>query len=181
MAKRHGFFDLLEQLDGPISAVRQAGAYILVKSKSLKFLDVLKFTSGRCSLRSYLKDFEDVCNLEGGKDWFPYSKISDKMTMTSQPLPSYEDFEDFLCGCNSLNEENEKFQTLIDKGLTIGQALKQMNLKEPPPTGQERYTQLCQHWRDKKLKNLYELLVYYTKQDIEPLLKYKKPFINFFC
>lgn len=143
----------------------------MLQSKRLRFVDLLKYLGSKTSLHDYLHDFTALCDIEGGKYVFPYSKMADMQTMKSEPLPVYDDFDDFLAGGNSLDVPYSKFQNELNKGYTEEECLKRLNMTEVPLPGPELYEQFKAEWDKAGLKTLFDLLEVYVRKDVQPLLR----------
>jgi hypothetical protein len=166
-----GFFRVLYEKSGKITAVKKGTSYLVVNSGKLKFLDWLNFNPN-CSLRSFLKSvFKDDYKMQ--KSYFPYEAM-DSFDALSKPLPEYDDFRDRLSGTNALNADYEKFQSLIEDGYSEQEAVKSLGLNEIPKTGMELYQQLMVEWKLAGYETLGDICRGYIVLDTKPLLHGKK-------
>ena len=122
-----------------IDVIKQGGSYTrLGVGKKLLFLDVYKYQSPNTSLNDFMKTYKAPVS----KGVFPYEYLT-RETLYSAELPKIKDFYSSLKGKNLLGENiEEQRQNYIEKVLRV--------------------------WRDQKIQNLSEFLVYYNKMDVEP-------------
>lgn len=168
--RSHGMFAFLHRVDGPLSCLKKFTRYTVLSSKRLRFLDVLNFTAGKTSLSNFLKSFG--IGAEEGKDYFPYSALRSRADLDQPTLPSYEDFQDNMSGGNLLSKDWDRYRFLRDThDLTEPEACRYMGLDEAPPTGPEMHAGLIRRWEADGVHNMRDLLVKYSRSDVEPLLK----------
>ena len=122
-----------------IDVIKQGGSYTrLGVGKKLLFLDVYKYQSPNTSLDDFMKTYKAPVS----KGVFPYEYLT-RETLYSTELPKIKDFYSSLKGKNLLGENiEEQRQNYIEKVLRV--------------------------WRDQKIQNLSEFLIYYNKMDVEP-------------
>jgi len=146
-----------------------ANTYPTISSGNLIFLDQIKYLGAPTSLRNYLRTY----NLEA-KSYFPYQLLTslDDLKIPISEI-SYEKFMDILCGNkNLLDRDWREYQFLIEKyGLSEEKALKKLNLDKKPDPGLIVYQKLIEEWRGERLTNLGEILKFYLRFDLVPLLK----------
>lgn len=73
----------------------------------------------------------------------------------------YKTFYSDLKKINTLEEEYLKYQRLLDDGKSNEQALKVLKLKAPPPTGRDNYEFLQAKFKELKMRNMRDFLLYY--------------------
>ena len=67
--------------------------------------------------------------------------------MAKYGLPPYDVFYCELRCCNPLEAEYNDFVNILKKVMTTEQAVVNMKLSKPPPTGVENYQYLLQIWK----------------------------------
>ncbi len=86
-------------------------------------------------------------------------------------FPSYQSFFSKLKGQNSLEASRIEFERLLDSGHTRDSAMKKMDVKTEPLTGEQEYRLLHQIWIRENMSCLKDLLSYYNKEDVRPMVK----------
>ncbi len=170
------FFQLLKQSDAPLYIMKKDLNYTPITTKSLRFLDILRYQGSKTTLRSFLKSFSNiVADSEDPDDctklYFPYHLLTKNVSeMENKGIPEYKDFEDDLKGGHLLEQEGVQYRQLISRGNSREEALKLLNLKSPPPSGPEIYQNLVDFWKRKGYTNLLQILKAYSIADVKPLL-----------
>jgi len=173
----YGFFSILMQLDDLKKIIKKNG-FSMVRSKHLRFLDVIRYLSPGYNLRRFITSFAP--NVELGKSFFPYEYVSNLEKLRTNRLPSYRHFYSSLKKINVLEEEEIKFKNLVKSGYTVGEALKSLDIKERPKTGQENYIFLQKMWCQKKMQTLKDFLKFYLSQDLLPFMEAVKNMLDFY-
>ncbi len=166
--QQSSFFPLLFELAGPLSCIKRGNKYLMLSAGPLKFLDFMLFQGHPMSLRSYLVSVFGN-DAEFNKKEFPYRVLRD-VDSIKEGLPAYEWFENDLCGSNQLHLEYEQFQSYLQDGLSEAEALKQMGLKDAPPTGEQRYASLVAEWQNEGFTTVGDILEAYIIADCKPLM-----------
>ena len=122
-----------------INVIKQGDSYTkLAVGHKLLFLDIYKYQSPNTTLDQFMRTYDAPVS----KGVFPYEYLT-RETLYSAELPKIKDFYSSLKGKNLLGENiEEQRQNYIEKVLRV--------------------------WRDQKIQNLSEFLIYYNKMDVEP-------------
>lgn len=148
---------------------REANAYLSVNTSHFTFLDCLLYLSPGTSLDDFLLAYASGDPQER-KFWFPYESMKSLEDLQRTDMPRYEDYFSHLKGHNTLETERRRYQGLLDSGLSKKDALLKMGLKDEPPTGHQNYQTMVKVWEDHDMKNLEQLLTWYNKQDVQPMV-----------
>ena len=147
-----GLFHYLRELDGPDLTVmrdKQAFRYMMIKSNSLRFVDLAKYIGAPTSLSNCLSNFGvkeqtlkqlheklnptiDEIRNSGSKLLYPFSIATDYEALQSKDPFKYEDFNSVLSGDNHLSPKHAKFCELLEEGLSEEGACKVLKIKQPP-------------------------------------------------
>ena len=147
--------------------VKRNNNYICVSNGQLKFLDITNYLAPGCSYDKFLKAYD--CSVR--KSFFPYEYFDHTDKLEDTHLPSYNSFYSSLKGCNTLEMEYSSYNSLIRQGYLKDEALKKLQLKDVPKTGQENYAELLQVWIKKDMHTFRDFLVYYNNLDTEPFVE----------
>jgi len=155
-----------------INILKRQNGYLLIQSRRLRFLDMIKFT-GKISLRALLSTYTDT-----SKSHFPYDSAKTIQDL-KKPLPAYEDFRDSFCqNENALDRDYSRYNQLLGEGMSEQKALKLLNLKKPPTSGRQIYEELLSEWKENDLRTLGDVMEYYCRGDVVNLLKYAETFFE---
>ena len=142
----------------------------LVKFGDIQLLDVMTFVGGATSLDSFLK-----ANKTSETKWFfPYDSFDYPDKIQNAELPSYDAFYSKLRSCKTEYTLETEYTHYVDRfksGLTTGQAVINLKLSKPPPTGIENFQYLQQTWKKEQLSSFQDFLQWYDRKDIVPILE----------
>lgn len=145
--------------------MKKCNQYMCISNGKFKFLDISNFVASGFSYDKFIKSYE----IELHKSYFPYEFCSDYNKLEHTELPLYESFFSSLINCNVLEEEFSRYRQLVEvEKVPMSLALKTMNLKEKPRTGQENYQHLLKIWQDQGMRNMVDYLRYYNNLDVLP-------------
>ena len=91
--------------------------------------------------------------------------------MQNQQLPSCDVFHSELRSCNPLETEYTDCVDLLKNGFTTEQAVINLKLSKPPPTGIENNQYLQQTWEQKQMNSFKDFLRWYNNKDLVPKLQ----------
>lgn len=148
-----------------------------ISNGKFKFLDISNFVAPGFSYDKFIKSYE----IELHKSYFPYEFCSNYNKLEYTELPPYEAFFSSLKNCNVLEEEFFRYRQLVeDEKVPVSMALKTMNLKEKPRTGQENYQHLLKIWQDQGMRNMIDYLKYYNNLDVLPFCQAVSKMLRFY-
>lgn len=80
-----------------------------------------------------------------------------------------------------LEEEHARFHRLVDQEhYSVAVALKKINLKTPPLTGQTNYQRLREIWEERGMHIMKDFLAYYNNLDVLPFCQAVSKMLHFF-
>lgn len=157
--------------------VKKCNQYMCISNGKFKFLDISNFVAPGFSYDKFIKSYE----IELHKSYFPYEFCSNYNKLEYTELPPYEAFFSSLKNCNVLEEEFFRYRQLVeDEKVPVSMALKTMNLKEKPRTGQENYQHLLKIWQDQGMRNMIDYLKYYNNLDVLPFCQAVSKMLRFY-
>lgn len=119
--------------------VKKCNQYMCISNGELKFLDISNFVAPGFSYDMFIKSYE----IELHKSFFPYEFLTSYDKLEHTQLPPYDSFFSSLKKVNVLEKEHARFLRLVDQEHhSVAVALKKINLKTPPLTGQANYQRL---------------------------------------
>lgn len=137
--------------------VKKCNQYMCISNGQFKFLDITNFVAPGFSYDKFIKSYE----IDLHKSFFPYEFLTSFEKLEHAQLPPYEAFYSSLKNCNVLNEEHARYLRLVnEEKYPVSSALKKMNIKRPPLTGQENYEQLCRIWEERGMRTMRDYLVF---------------------
>ncbi len=143
---------------------KKNSAYSCITTDKFRFLDVCNFLPVGYNYDCFLKAHE----VEIRKFYFPYEFFDCAEKLNNTELPKYEDFYSSLKQCNVLEEEFLEFSKLMKKHKNnTAKVLKIMKLSEPPKTGAEKYIEVQNIWKVKKMSTFRDYLHFYNSADVE--------------
>ena len=95
----------------PSFTVQKAGKYPCIKTKSLRFMNILQFLAPGDNLKNFFHAF----GVSESKGFFAYEKFSSADMLDNTYLPPYADFWSSIKQCNVLEEEYNTYQKLLDQ------------------------------------------------------------------
>ncbi len=149
---------------------KKDSGYMCIQNSFFKFLDLLSYLSPGTSLSSFIKAYRgDDESLS--KSFFPYEIMKSYGDLETPGFPSYQSFFSKLKGQNCLEASRNEFEKMLVSGHTRETALKKMDLTNEPLTGREEYHLLHEIWIRENMTCLKDLLVFYNKEDVRPMVK----------
>ena len=152
---------LLPQLNIPEDedafVCKKDGGYMTINTSQFSFLDCLLYLSPGTSLDGFLKAYASGDPTER-KFWFPYEKMKSFEDLGKREMPVYSDYFSKLKGHNTLEAERLQFESMLQSGTSKEEALRKMDLKEEPATGQENYQTMVRVWEENNMETLEDLL-----------------------
>ena len=112
LIKKYLFKELCKHREQPNFTVKKAVKYPCIKTKHLKFMDILEFLAPGYNLKSFFNAF-GVSEQKGffSYDYFTHADQPDETT-----LPPHETFYSTIKNCSVLEKEYASFQKLLDQG-----------------------------------------------------------------
>ena len=136
----------------------------------------MNFLGGATRFDSFLKAYKTPET----KVFFPYEWFDHPAKMQNPELPPYDVFYSKLRSCNPLETEYTDYVNLLKSGLTTEQAVINLKLSKPPPTGIENYLYLQQIWKQEQMSSLKDFLRWYNNKDVVPTLEAMQKMIAFY-
>lgn len=170
MLRRSGLFNILKQLDPPVSVLKRSNTeYISISSKRLKFLDILQISGFKISYAEYLSKYYGDSSAQ--KLTYPY-KLLKNFASLSGPLPSYHDFDDdSLSGCNLLDKHYQLYLKVKAATGCSHAALRQLGLTQIPETGHQLFEKVREEWENSGHETFGDIIKQYVKNDTTPMLR----------
>ena len=112
LIKKYLFKELCEHGEQPNFTVKKSGKYPCIKTKHLKFMDILQFLAPGYNLKSFFKAF-GVTEQKGF--FFPYDYFTSAEQLDETTRPPYDTFYSTIKNCNVLEEGHATFQKLSSK------------------------------------------------------------------
>ena len=104
----------------------------------MQFLDIMNFLSGVTSVDSVWKAHKT----SETKGFFPYEWFDSPEKPTLPAFPPYNEFFSRLRNCNALDKAYSDYQSFVNSGCSIEEALKKLRVSSIPP-------------QDKKIMHIY--------------------------
>ena len=158
---------LINERDIELIVIKKANQFILFKFGDIQLLDIMNFLGGATSLDSFLKAYK----ASETKGFFPYEWFDHPDKMQNTELPPYDSFYSKLHSCNPLEAEYTDYVILLKSGLTAEQAVVELRLSKPPPTGIENYQYLQQIWKQEQMSSFKDFLRWHNNKDVVPTLE----------
>ena len=122
------------------TVIKKSNQFNSFKFGDLQLLDIMNFLGGGTSLDSFLKAYK-ISEIKG---FFPYEWFDHPDKIQSTELPPYDAFYSTLRSCKPLEAEYTDYVNLLKSRLTTEQAVVNLKLSRPPPSGIEKYHYLQQ-------------------------------------
>ena len=162
LIKKYLFKELCEHGEQPNFTVNKAGKYPCIKTKHLKFMDILQFLATGYNLKSFFKAF----GVSEQKGFFPYDYFAnaDKMKPHYHPMKL---FIRLLKAAMSWKKGTMRFKNLLIKENPNKKlALQALRLPAKPNTGPENYQWLQQLWNENQWSTFAGFLKWYNDLDV---------------
>ena len=162
---------LIHLQNNKIEVLKKCNRYLLIKTPTLKFVDILNFVPPNTSLDKFCKNMTPP-NSESdlSKGHLPYDKIDSIDAVLSHDMPLYHHFFNILKGKNSFEENID-----IPKEITDSKKKKEYILK----TAQSRYKNFQKFWKENNF-NMQSYIAYYCNRDTHILLEATKIYASTF-
>ena len=131
---------LVNERDIEPPVIKRADQLISFKFGDIQLLDIMNFLGGATILDSFLKAYKTSKT----KRFFPYEWFDHPDKLETTELPADDAFYKKFRSCNPLEAEYTDHVTSLKSGLTTEQAVVELKLPKPPPTGVENYQYLQQ-------------------------------------
>ena len=115
----------------------------------------MNFLGGATILDSFLKAYKT----SETKSFFPYKWSDHRDRLQNPEFPPFDAFYSKLRRRNPLQTENTDYVNLLKSGLTAEQAVIELKLSKPPPSGIEIYHYLQQIWRQEQMGSFNDFCV----------------------
>ena len=147
---------LVNERDIEPTVIRKANKFVSFKFGDNQLLKIMSSLGGATCLDSFLKAYKT----SETKGFFPYEWFDHPDKMQNTEHPPYDAFYSKLRSCKPLEVEYTDYVNLLKSGLTTEQALIELKLSKPPPTGIENYHYLQQIWKQKNvlIQRLFALI-----------------------
>jgi hypothetical protein len=131
--------------------VKKDNSYLTISNDHFKFLDITHFLSPGTSYAKFLKAYD----IPARKGFFPYEYLTDEKILEETELPPLGP-----CWWSSLKQKN-----LLDDGVN---------------SVEHNYEWLKNIWREEKMKNMKDLLIWYNCLDVGPFVKGVEKLMSFY-
>ena len=156
--------------------IKKTNQFISLKFGNVQLLDILNFIGGATTLDSFLKAYE----ASEKKGFFPYEWFDCPSKLDHKGLPSYNAFFNKLRNHNPLEADFNRFEKLLFSGYSKQDALKEMKIFTPPPTGTENYSYLKKIWSSENMSTFKDYLEWYNNKDVVPTLEALQKMMKFY-
>ena len=123
--------------------IKQANKYTCLSNSNLKLIDITRYLAAGTSYSNFLKSYQ----INESKSFLPYSHISSIDVLEETELPS------------------------LESGAWYSEIKGKSVLEEDGVSAEENFAKLQQIWRENKMSTLRDLLIFYSKLDVQPLVK----------
>ena len=149
------------------SVFKKANQFVSLKFGDVQVLDIMNFLGGATSLDSFLKAYKTAET----KGFFLYEWFDCPQKMNNSELPTYDAFFSKLRNVNPLEKDYSDYQNLLSSGLKTDEALSEIKLSKPPPSGEENYQCLLGIWNHENMRTFKDFLRWYNNKDVVPTLE----------
>ena len=156
--------------------IKKANQFVCFKIGDVQLLDIMNFLGGATSLDSFLKAYKT----SETKVFFPYEWFDSPQKVNNSELPPYDAFFSILRNMNPLQNDYLDYQTLVSNGLKTEEALSEMKLSKPPPSGEEKYQYLLDIWNHENMCTFKDFLRWYNNKEVVPTLKEMQKMLLFY-
>ena len=146
--------------------IKEANQFVSFEFGDVQLLDIMNFLGGATSLDSFLKAYKTAET----KDFFPYEWFDCPQKMNNSELPPYDAFFSKLRNVKPLEKDYSDDQNLLSSGLKTEEALSELKLSKPPPSGEENYQYLFDIWNHENMCTFTDFLRWYDNKDVVPTL-----------
>ena len=167
---------LVNERDIEPTVIKKANQSISFKFGDIQLLDIMNFLGGEISLDSFLKAHKT----SETKGFFFYEWFDHPEKMQNTELPPYDTFYSKLRNCNPPEAEYTDYVNLLKSGLTTEQAVVELKLSKPDPTGIEYYQYLQQIWKQEQMSSFKDFSPWYNNKDVVPTLEAMQKTIAFY-
>ena len=167
---------LVNERDIEPTVIKKANQFISFKFGDVKLLDIKKILGGATSLISFLKAYK-TSETKGflPYEWFDHPDIKQKTEL----LPN-DAFYSKHRSCNTLEAEYRDYVNLLKSGLATEQAVVNLKLSKPLPTGIENYQYLQQIWEQEQMSSFKDFLRWYNNKDVVATFEAMQKMIAFY-
>ena len=129
---------LIHERDVQPTVIKKPNHFVSLKIGDAQFLDILNFLGGATSNDSFLKAYKT----SETKGFFSYEWFDSPEKLDATFLPPYDCFFSKLRNYDPLEKEFTDFTKLLNSGFSQQESLKNLRLKNVPPSGIENYNYL---------------------------------------
>ena len=142
------------------AVIKKANQFVFFKFGDVQLLDIMNFLGGATSLDSFLKAYETSKT----KGLFPYERFDCPQKINNSEFPPYNAFFSKLRNVKPLEKDFSDYKKLLNCGLKTEEALSEMKLSKPPPSGEENYQNLLDIWDHQNMCTYKDFLRWYIQQ-----------------
>ena len=146
---------LVNERNIELTVLKKSEQFFSFKFDEIQLLDIMNFLGGATSPDSILKAYKS----SETKGFFPYEWFDHPDKMQNPELTPYDVFYSKLRSCNPLETEYTDYVNQLKSGLTTEQAVINLKLSKPPPTGNENYHYLQQIWKQEQMSSFKDFCV----------------------
>ena len=158
------------------TVIKKANQFISFKFDDVQLLDTMNFLGGATSLDPFSQAYKTSETI----GFFPYDWFDHRDKMQNAELPPYDAFYSKLRSCKPLEAKYTDYVNLLKCGVTTEQAVFNLKLSKPPPTGIENYQNPQQIWKQEKMISFKDFLRWYNNKDVVPTLEALRKLIAFY-
>ena len=166
----------VNERDVESAAIKKANQFISFTNGDIELLDNINFFGGAKILDSILKAYKTPET----KIFFLYKWCDCPDKMQNTELLPYDAFYSEHRSCNPLEAGYNNYVDALKSGKTTGQAIINLKLPKPPPTGVVNYQNRQQFWKQQQMSSFRVFLRWYNNIVFVPLLKAMQKKITIF-
>ena len=136
------------------TVIKKANQFVSFKFGDVQLLDIANFVGGATGRDSFLKAYKT----SETKGFFPCDLLDCPQKINNSELPPYDAFFSKLRNVNPLESDHSVYQKLLSCGLKTGEALSEMKLSKPPPSGEQNYQNLLDIWNHENMCTFKDFL-----------------------
>jgi len=167
-----------KSMGGPASELSIFSTQNILKkidTSNLMFMDVLSYLGGPTSYDNWTRKILGSRK----KLFYPYDYMDSLEKLKERELPPLHCWMSGLKNCNILEQDKQLYEKYLADGKSEEEALKLLDLEQPPPNGEEKLQELKNEWQDLGFSTMRDYTNHYLTADLEPMAKCLKPVVWF--
>ena len=158
----------VDDCDVEPTVIKKAHQFISFKFGDIQLLDIMKFLGGATDFNPPLK----ACKTSETRWFIPYEKFDHHDKMQNTELTPYEAFYSKTRSCYPLETEGSDFVILLKRRMrrmTTEEAVVNLKLSMPLPTGVENYHCPQQLWKQQQMCSFKDFCADVIKKMLFPI------------